>query len=195
MVLYNIQTTELDPGLLSTPFEVQTNWFVLTGAACTGKTTLINMLAEKGFQVIPESARLYFEQELAKGHSLEEIRADGPALQRGIAAMQLRFEHGVQADKITFLDRAVPDSLAFYRIHGMNPNEILSECFHYRYAGVFLLNRLPLHRDQTLGPEDNAASDFLDEWLARDYNALGYDIVRVPVLSPSERLAFMTSHL
>lgn len=195
MTHYNVRTVELDLELLTTSFQIQTNWRVLTGAACTGKTTLINMLAEKGFQVIPESARLYFEQEMAKGRSLEEIRVDGAALQRGIAALQLRFEHGVPADQLTFLDRAVPDSLAFYRIHGMDPNEILPECFHYRYAGVFLLNRLPLHRDQTLGPEDNAASDFLDDWLARDYSALGYHVVRVPVLSPSERLSFVIGQL
>ena len=192
---YDVRNTELDRGLLSTPFDIQTNWHVLTGAACTGKTTLINMLADKGFQIIPESARLYFDVEMAKGRTLEEIRADGPALQRGIAALQLRFEHGSQANNITFLDRAVPDSLAFYRVYGMDPNEILPECFHHRYAGVFILDRLPLHRDQTLGPEDNAASDFLDEWLTYDYSVLGYDVVRVPVLSPEERLAFVMGHL
>ncbi len=192
---YEFCTTELDPGLLTAPFQVQTNWHVLTGAACTGKTTLIDMLAKRGFQVIPESARLYFEQEMAKGQTLDEIRRDGPALQRGIAALQLEFEHNAQADRVVFLDRAVPDSLAFYRIHGMDPNGILPECFHHRYAGVFLLDRLPFHRDQTLGPEDGVASDFLNEWLARDYSALGYDVVRVPVVSPEERLAFILDRL
>jgi predicted ATPase len=195
MTRYDIRTTELDLDLLSTPFEVRTNWHVLTGAACTGKTTLISMLADKGFQVVPESARLYFEKEMAGGRTLEEIQADGAALQRGIAALQLRFEHGIQADQLTFLDRAIPDSLAFYRIHGMDPNEILPECFHHCYAGVFILERLLFQRDQTLGPEDNSASDFLNDWLARDYSALGYDIVRVPVLSPEDRLAFILEGL
>lgn len=195
MPRYDFLTSELRPDLLSTSFEVQTNWHVLTGAACTGKTTLIAMLADRGFRTIPESARLYFEQEMAKGRTLEEIRADGPALQRGIAALQLKCEHGVQARDVTFLDRAIPDSLTFYRIHGMDPNEILPECFHHRYMDVFILERLPFHRDQTLGPEDDAASDFLNEWLARDYHALGYDVVRVPVMPPDERLVFVVNHL
>jgi hypothetical protein len=34
------RTIELDPDLLSAPFRVQTNWHVITGAACSGKTTL-----------------------------------------------------------------------------------------------------------------------------------------------------------
>lgn len=189
------QTTALDPDLLSTPFELQTSWIVLTGAACSGKTTLANDLAEKGFQVIPESARLYFEQELTKGRTIKEIRRDGRALQRGIAALQAKFEHGLHAADTAFLDRAMPDSLTFYRVYGIDPNEILPECFHHRYANVFILDRLPFHRSRTLGPEDNAASEFLDEWLTRDYNALGYPVIRVPVLPPRDRIQFILERL
>ena len=46
-----------------------------------------------------------------------------------------------------------------------------------------------------LGPEDDAAAGFLDEWLARDYSALGYRVVRVPGLSPKERLTFVLERL
>jgi len=45
-----------DPHLLSTPFGVQTNWHVITGAACSGKTTMIDLLTDKGFQTVPETA-------------------------------------------------------------------------------------------------------------------------------------------
>jgi predicted ATPase len=195
MTQRNFQTIALDPGLISTPFGLQKNWYVLTGAACCGKTTLIEMLAEKGFEVIPESARPYFEAELAKGRTVEEIRKDGASLQRGIALLQLGYERGFQGDNITFLDRAIPDVLTFFRIFGLDPNEILPECFHYRYAGVFILDRLPFRRNQPLGPEDDTASDFLDEWLVRDYTSLGYEVVRIPVLSPHERLAFILERL
>jgi predicted ATPase len=47
----------------------------------------------------------------------------------------------------------------------------------------------------TLGPEDDATASFVDEWLARDYSALGYSVVRVPVLSTQERLAFVLETL
>lgn len=191
MISNNFLTIPLDPALLVTPFSVQTRWYVLTGAACTGKTTLLELLAERGYQVIPESARAYFDSEQAKGRTLPEIRADDTRLQRGILDLQLRYERDIPLDRVVFLDRAVPDSLTFFRIFGLDPNEVLPQCFYHRYAGVFILDRLPLHRDKTLGPEDDAASDFLNEWLARDYAALGYNVVRVPVLSPQERLTFI----
>ncbi len=195
MTRYNPITTALDRNLLSRPFEVQTNWHVLTGAACSGKTTLIEGLAGNGFEIIPESAREYFQTEMAKGRTAAEIRRNSTALQRGIAALQLKFERGFQTGKIAFLDRAVPDSLTFYRVFGMDPNEVLPECFHHRYVSVFILERLPFHRSRVLGPEGDTVSDFLDEWLVRDYNALGYKVTRVPVLPPHERIAFLLDRL
>jgi ABC-type molybdenum transport system ATPase subunit/photorepair protein PhrA len=74
--VHEYMITELDPDLLSTPFSVQTNWHVITGAPCSGKSTLIDQLADSGFQTAPEAARLYFERELATGRTIEEIRQD-----------------------------------------------------------------------------------------------------------------------
>ena len=191
---HDFRTTELDPDLLSTPFGVQTNWHVITGAPSCGKTTLINLLADKGFQTVPESARQYMEREIARGRTIDEIRENGAALQRGIEDMQLSIEGGLRAIDVAFLDGAVPGSLAWYRVFGLNPNEILLECFHHRYASVFILDRLPLQLNG-LRFEDDAYTGFLDEWIARDYSALGYNVVRVPVLAPQERLAFVLERL
>ena len=66
---------ELDPDLLSMPFKVQTNWCVLTGAACSGKTTTVDLLADRGYQTVPEAARPMIEREIAKGQTLEEVFA------------------------------------------------------------------------------------------------------------------------
>jgi predicted ATPase len=187
------RATELDPDLLSTPFRVQTNWHVITGASCSGKTTLIDQLADKGFRTVPEVGRQYFERELAKGRTIEKIRED-EAAQRGIEGMQLRVEGGLRALDVVFLDRAFPDCLAFRRVAGLNPNEILAECFHHRYASVFMLNRFPYQQDGVRAADD-ATAEILDEWVARDYRALGYKAVRVPVMSPEERLAFVLESL
>jgi predicted ATPase len=190
---YGFRTTELDPDLLSTPFRVQTNWHVITGAPCSGKTTLIDQLADKGFQTVPEIARLYMEREMARGRTIDEIRED-EATERGMEDMQLRIEHGLRAIDVVFLDRALTDSLTFRRLAGLNPNEVLAECFHHRYASIFVLDRFPVQQD-SIRTEDDATAGLLDEWLARDYSTLGYNVVRVPVLSPQERLAFLLERL
>jgi predicted ATPase len=108
--------------------------------------------------------------------------------------MQLSIEGGLRAIDVAFLDRGVPDCLAWNRAWGLNLNEILLECFHHRYASVFILEPLPFQGNGTRD-EDAAKVGYLDEWLARDYSALGYRVVRVPVLSPQERLAFVLERL
>ncbi len=190
----DFRNTELDPEILSTPFRVQTNWHVITGASSSGKTTLIDQLADKGFQTFPEVGRQYFERELAKGRTIDEIREDRAAMTRKIYDLWLKFNDGLRVADVTFLDRGLPDALSFYRFAGMNPNEILPDCFQHRYASVFILDRLPYQQDGIRGGDDTTATYF-DLWMERDYSALGYNVVRVPVSPPEERLAFVLDKL
>lgn len=191
---HDYRSIALDPDLLATPFGVQTNWHVITGAPSCGKTTLINLLADKGFQTVQEGARQYMEREVARGRTIDEIHADAVALQRGIKDMQLEIERGLRANDFAFLDRAVPDTLAWYRVFGLNPNEFLRDCFHHRYASVFILDQLPL---QLNGFRFNNVvnAGFFDALHAQDYSALGYNIIRVPVLPPEERFAFVLERI
>jgi len=185
---------ELDPDLLATPFKVQTNWHVITGAACSGKTTTIHLLAERGYQTVPEAARPLIEREVAKGRTLEDIFANGAALAPAVAEVQRGVEHGLRAADVAFLDRGLPDCLFFYRNFGLDPNDLLAECFHHRYATVFLLDRLDFQLDGAR-VQDDAYTLLLDKWLYRDYSALGYHVIRVPVLPPQERLEFILEKL
>lgn len=190
---YDFITTELDLELLATPFQVQTRWHVLTGAACSGKTTIIEMLADKGFQTLPETARQHIDLELSKGRTFEEMFGNA-ADELTITRRQQDIERQTAAADVVFLDRAYPDSLTFFRFCGLNPNEILTDCFRYRYTSVFVLDRLPFRQDGARIDHD-ATSNLLDKWLLHDYSTLGYDVVRVPVLSPRERLAFILDML
>ena len=190
---HNFCVAELDPALLSTPFKIQTNWHVLTGAICCGKTTLIDMLDDMGFQTLPETSRLYLEREVAKGRKLEEIFTS-TVDERALTEMQRIAEHSLEAQLVTFIDRALPDYLWFWRLLEMDPNELLAQCFHFRYRSVFILDQLPLQLDR-VRLDNGAYTHLLDEWLTRDYDALGYEVVRVPVLPPKERVAFVLENL
>jgi predicted ATPase len=167
---------------------------VITWAPCCGKTTLIDQLADIGFQTVPEIGRAYIEREMTRGRTIDEIRENNVTFCRTIKDLQLAMELGLRARECLFLDRAFPDCLTWFRVAGLDPNQILSECFHHCYASVFLLDRFPLQQDG-VRTEDDVQSDFADEWLARDYGALGYSVVRVPVLSREERLTFVLERL
>ena len=106
----------------------------------------------------------------------------------------LEIERGLDPNEVICLDRGYPDALAFCRQIGLDPNEYLPDCFHHRYASVFILDRFPVQMNG-VRTEDDAAADFLDEWHYRDYKALGYRTVRVPVIPPQERLALVLRRL
>jgi predicted ATPase len=129
--------------------------------------------------------------EIAKGRTSQEIRDSGNQTQVGIFEMQQKLEAGLSASEVAFLDRGLPDSLTFHRVFGLNPDSLLPECRHFRYKSVFVLERLPVEREIKLGPEDEITAHFIDQWLERDYHALGYSVLRVPVMPPQERLAFV----
>jgi predicted ATPase len=183
----------LDSELLKTPFEIQTNWHVITGEICCGKTTLINLLANQGYHILPESSRPYIEGEVAKGRTLDEIFSS-TADERALTNLQRSNECGLRPKDLTFLDRALPDYLWFWRLLAMDPNELLAECFRHRYASVFILDRLPLELDGAR-IADEAYTTLLSQALVRDYSALGYPVVRVPVMSPQDRLKFVIGWL
>ncbi len=92
------------------------------------------------------------------------------------------------------LIRGIPDQFTYCRIAGVNPNKFLNETFHFRYASVFILAPLPFKKDGYRDPEADVI-DYFDGQITRDYLALGYHPIRVPVLSPAERLAFVMEKL
>ena len=185
----------LDLRLVSASSSVRTNWHVITGAPSSGKSTLIEQLANAGFKTIPETARRYIEEEMAGGRSVEEIKANRPKLQQTIHKKRLAVERGLRPTDILILDCALPCSLAWHRAVGLDPNQILSQCTQFVYASVFKLMPLPFRLDSARGAAEATMVDYLDEWLARDYTALGYQVVSVPPLPAEDRLAFVLDRI
>jgi hypothetical protein len=63
---------------------IPTNWHVITGAPCSGKTAVIEALARQGYRIVPEIARSYIESRLACGATLNAIKADALAFESHI---------------------------------------------------------------------------------------------------------------
>jgi hypothetical protein len=75
---------------------------------------------------------------------------------------------------VAFLDGAVPSSLAWYRAFGLNPNAILPDRFHHRYASVFVLYPLPFQTGEERVAEVAAIADDLHQMLGAAQRSLAY---------------------
>ena len=193
-VVQDTRTQPLQLDLLNQTFKVKTNWNVITGVPCAGKTTTLAALQELGYNWHPEIARNYIESLLERGHSLQEIRNDEGEFQRGLIDAKVALEASCDPKETIFFDRAMPDSVTYYRVAGLNPNEALVDCFNFQYARVFIFDPLPLQSDHAR-TENSLTIEFLNTWLERDYTTLGYNTIRVPVMPVQKRVEFVLQHI
>jgi predicted ATPase len=172
----------------------QTNWCIITGAPCSGKTAVVTELARRGFSVVHEAARAYIETQLAAGLSLDRIRGDNDVFERRILERKMAVECRLDTNKTVFFDRAVPDSVAYFRLAGLDPSEPMAFGRQVRYKRVFLMERLPVQKD-AVRREDEKTAKAIEDLLVECYQALEYPLIRIPVLSVSKRVDLILQHL
>ena len=173
---------------------LNTNWYVITGAPSSGKTSVICELERLGYRVVHEVARAFIDEELKKGRTIEQIKFDEIAFERHILYEKIKIEESLPKKEIIFFDRAVPDSIAYFKSAGLNPNEPVKKSKLVRYKKVFLFERLEFEKDRVRSEDEVKAAE-LELLLMDVYQMLGYNIVHVPVLSVQERTDFILLHL
>ena len=171
-----------------------TNWYVITGAPCSGKTTVICELERMGYRVVHEAARAYIDSQLQKGRSMDSIRGNALEMQQAILWQKLEKEGRLPDREPVFLDRGIPDSIAYYQLSKLNAEEPLKYSHSVRYKKIFFFERLAFAQDRVRNEDEETAAK-LDALTAGAYEMLDYEVIRVPVLSVRERTEFVLKNL
>ncbi len=170
--------------------------YVLTGGPCSGKTTLINELKDRGYSVLPESARTVIAAELAAGKTIEDILADPLALEHSVLAHQLELYAEAPKDQLVFIDRGVPDNVAYYRKFNMPIDDACWEALEsVHYRKVFLLDMIDFDGDAERYEQNPEEAAWLHAEIRKAYTELGYAIIEVPVLPITERADFILARI
>ncbi len=173
----------------------QTNWYVITGGPSSGKTTTVNLLKNRGYITTFEHARHYLDTQRLMGRTIEDVRKQQREFQLGVLDMQIEQENQISPDVLVFLDRAIPDALAYYRFLNLPEDEKLTAALlTVSYKKIFILDCLPIMKDYAR-TEDAAAQQKIHALLIEVYESLGFPIIQVPVLKPEERVDFILNNL
>jgi len=168
------------------------NWYVLTGGPSTGKTTLLAALGAHGYVTAPEAARQVIDEGLAKGLTVAQIRRDEAAFQQAIFALKMQLESQLSAAALTFLDRGMHDSLAYFRYYSYKPTPEMDKAFHAsRYRKVFLLEPLPVFDRDYARTETGDFASRIQTLLFEAYAEYGMEPVTVPPVSVEQRVQFI----
>lgn len=166
------------------------NWYAITGGNASGKTTLVTILAKRGYNVVPEAARMLIDQAVAKGVTSAELRTDEAKFQEDVVRLKAELEQQTDPRLLTFFDRGMHDVLAYDRYYGrVEPQWVIEIVAKAHYKRVFILDTLPQYEADYSRTEDAEFAKKIAEFQHQAYADYGMEPIRVPVLATAEARA------
>jgi predicted ATPase len=159
---------------------------VLSGCSGGGKSSLLGALAQRGYAVFPEPWRLVLQERAENGASVD----DTAAVARMVLERAIAF-HAAAKDGVTFYDRSVLDTLAWFVRSGTPvPAHLSRQCEGLRYDPlVFLTPPWPEIYVQDAERRHGLADAIAEfDHLEAFFPANGYETVLLPKASIGERI-------
>lgn len=148
----------------------------------------------RGWRVCADPARAEFDAQALAGVSPEAQRQDYLDFQRRVLHRSLRTINAIPNDECVVFDYGIAEALAFMRVAGLAwDNEIVRAAAALQFEKVFVLDLLPPHlmKMDAIRAESAATRMRLLALIDELYVAFGHQPVRVPLLSPQERLKWI----
>lgn len=173
--------------------------YVITGGPCTGKTTTVEGLSRKGYNVVEESARLVIASEQKKLADNPSYRAVFPwtdisMFQRIVTEEQHRREQQAKATPV-FFDRGMIDNLAYIKVFGGKLDEVTAKIISKAsYSKIFILDPVSYKQDE-VRKEDPELARKLHSAIHEVYAEKNFNVLKVPLLPVNERIDFILQNL
>lgn len=170
---------------------------LLIGGPSSGKTTLINHLEAEGYICYPEISREITLN--ARNEGVDHLFLENPMLfsERLLEGRIKQYENAIKEVKTVFIDRGIPDVLAYMDFIGDTyPEEFTAACENYKYDKVFLLPPWEeIYESDTERYESYEEATKIHDYLVATYKKFGYDLHEVPKTFVAARFQFIIDHL
>lgn len=165
---------------------------MITGGPSTGKSTTLREISARGYQTVPEAARLFFERKKAEGYDAIEAREEFD-FQTEIEKIRFGVEQVDYDCDHVFYDRSVFDNYAYRdhydQIYNIYP-KLSMQLINRSYDKVFILEPLEFDED-SVRSEDSQGQKEIHEKIRETYEQFGFNLIDVPVMPVQERVEYI----
>lgn len=171
---------------------------VIIGGPGTGKTTIIDGLLAKGYCCYPEISREVTME--AKKQGIEQLFLEKPLLfsELLLEGRKKQFQNALnEAHKVVFLDRGIPDVLAYMHYIGDSyPAFFDQACRDHSYTKIFILPPWEeIYVSDEARYENFEQAKLIYDHLVETYQKYGYNLIEVPRGTVEERILFILKQL
>lgn len=169
-------------------------FYIITGGPGSGKSTVIDALAERGISTVPEAGRAIIQDQVAIGGNALPWSDRGAFAELMLSWEMRSYRMALALSGPVIFDRGVPDVLGYLRLTGLPiPSHVEKAVEMFRYhRRVFIappwpeIFALDSERKQSF---DEAQATY--EVMVKTYSTLGYKLVELPLDSVVERVRFI----
>jgi len=170
---------------------------VIAGGPCSGKTSLIKALSEKGYKTIPETAEQMIKEGIRAGISVEKQRRDPVAWQMNLLKKDFNLMDQLANDGNTVVtDTSFIETVVFANRAGieMGPS-VESWIKSKRYSKVFFVEPIEEYEASSVRMESEKMAKEISAQIQDMYRFYGYELTMVPAMPLAERCIFVCEHI
>ncbi|RNC64930.1 AAA family ATPase [Proteiniphilum sp. X52] len=177
------------------------NFYVITGGPGVGKTTLLEELKNRNFQIVPEIAReLIKEQQAKNGKALpwkDKNLYKEMMFERSINSFE-QIEKNLNDKKPVFFDRGFLDAICYAELIQSEISERMkSYAENWKYnENVFMLPPWrEIYQTDNERKQEWKEAVLTFEKMCGTYESYGYNIIEIPKKSVRERADFISEFI
>ena len=179
------------PSATMTPTQIH----VIAGGPCSGKTTILRALEQRGFRVEVETSERLLQEGIARGETSQSLRMDPVQWQQEVLQQDHDLFESLPTDELVFTDTSFIEDLVFASRAGIKMGPGIESWLRIkRYQRVFFLEPLEAYEQNRVRLETRDVSHLISAHVRKRYQEYGYDLVLVPAGPVADRMAFILSH-